>query len=404
MVSINATDPDAAEAGPDPGTFRIARTGSTVGSLTVNYTIATGVGRATGVDYTPSLSGVATISSGQSFVDLTVTPVDDALFEGSEALTLTLFDSGSYDIGSAATATVTIVDNDPPDTGIDSAPGTPTGSNSAHFVFSGSEPVSAIGKFECSLDGAVFATCTSPVDYNGLTDSVHTFAVRAVDFAGNANLTPASFAWVVDTTTPTIAGSRLPAPNAAGWNHTPVVVTFQCADTLSGLAVGSPPLPVTLAFEGASQSVTRSCSDVVGNTASASVDGINIDFSGPAITVSASSPVLWPPNGKVVRVTISGRVVDALSGVNPRTAKFRVIDGHEENEFDRRHSHEHDEPNGSIVLGNDGRFSFAVALEAERRGEDRDGRRYTVIVSARDRSGNRASSSTMIVVPHDRRR
>jgi len=39
-VSILATDPSAAEAGPDPGEFTISRTGSTAQALTVYYTIA----------------------------------------------------------------------------------------------------------------------------------------------------------------------------------------------------------------------------------------------------------------------------------------------------------------------------------------------------------------------------
>ena len=44
IVSITATDANATETGNDTGTFRISRTGSTVGPLTVNYTIATGAG------------------------------------------------------------------------------------------------------------------------------------------------------------------------------------------------------------------------------------------------------------------------------------------------------------------------------------------------------------------------
>ena len=113
VVSITATDANAAEAGTDPGTFRISRTGSTVGLLTVNYTIATGDGQATnGTDFTPALTGVATIPSGQTFVDVTITPVNDTLIELNETATLTLGDTGSYDVGSPATATVTITDND----------------------------------------------------------------------------------------------------------------------------------------------------------------------------------------------------------------------------------------------------------------------------------------------------
>lgn len=109
VVSIAATDNIAAEepAG-NTGKFRISRTGSTLSSLTVSYTIS---GSANNSDYTPELTGAATIAAGQSFVDITITPVDDTLFEGPETLTLTVGDSGSYDVGSPANATVNIADN-----------------------------------------------------------------------------------------------------------------------------------------------------------------------------------------------------------------------------------------------------------------------------------------------------
>ena len=112
IITIVATDASAAEQGSDPGTFRISRTGTTVGNLTVNYTVATGAGQAVAADYAETLSGSAIIPSGSTFVDLTITPVDDVAVEGSETVTLMLFDTGSYDVGSPDTATVTIADND----------------------------------------------------------------------------------------------------------------------------------------------------------------------------------------------------------------------------------------------------------------------------------------------------
>ncbi|MBD2464131.1 ExeM/NucH family extracellular endonuclease [Oscillatoria sp. FACHB-1407] len=112
-VSIAATDNAAAEAGTDPGTFRITRTGDTTNALTVDYTVATGTGQATnGTDYTPNLTGTATIAAGQSFVDITITPVDDAIVEGNETVTLNLVDTANYDLGTTTSATVAIADND----------------------------------------------------------------------------------------------------------------------------------------------------------------------------------------------------------------------------------------------------------------------------------------------------
>ncbi|WP_016952608.1 ExeM/NucH family extracellular endonuclease [Anabaena sp. PCC 7108] len=113
-VTITAIDADAAEANANPGTFRITRTGDTATDFIVNYTIATGAGQAAndGTDYTPTLTGTATIAANSSFVDIIITPIDDTDIEGSETVTLTLDNSPNYTLGATTTATVTIADND----------------------------------------------------------------------------------------------------------------------------------------------------------------------------------------------------------------------------------------------------------------------------------------------------
>ncbi|MFN7895859.1 MAG: ExeM/NucH family extracellular endonuclease, partial [Cyanobacteriota bacterium] len=110
-VSIASTDENAAEAGLNLGQFRIARTGAITSEITVGYTVASGSGQASGSDYTPVLNGSATIAAGQSFVDITITPVDELLVEGQETIALTLTGSSTYSLGNAA-ATVIITDND----------------------------------------------------------------------------------------------------------------------------------------------------------------------------------------------------------------------------------------------------------------------------------------------------
>src|SRR5262249_49371089 len=100
------------EAGSDPGLFRFTRSGSTTSALTVLYTIATGAGQATADDYTPTLTGSQIIPAGAASVDVTITPADDLIVEGTEQLTNTLTDTDSYDVGPAASATLTIQDND----------------------------------------------------------------------------------------------------------------------------------------------------------------------------------------------------------------------------------------------------------------------------------------------------
>ena len=117
-----------------------------------------------------------------------------------------------------------------------------------------------------------------------------------------------------------------------------------------------------------------------------------IDRTAPEVTLSASAATLWPPNGKLVPIILRGTMTDTLSGVDPTTARFRVID-----EYGAV------QPAGLIALMPNGGYSFSVMLEASRRGQDKDGRRYEIIVTADDKRGNHASVSTVVTVPHDQR-
>jgi predicted extracellular nuclease len=64
------------------------------------------------VDYAP-IPLAAQIAPGSSFVDITITPVDDTLIEGDETFTVNLLSSPTfYVLGSTTSATVTIADND----------------------------------------------------------------------------------------------------------------------------------------------------------------------------------------------------------------------------------------------------------------------------------------------------
>jgi hypothetical protein len=102
-------------------------------------------------------------------------------------------------------------DRTPPETTIDSGPDATTLSRSATFSFSADQEGST---FECSLDGAAFAACSSPKTYTSLALGDHELRVRATDPAGNVDATPASRTWKVvpDTVAPeTTLGSGAPS-------------------------------------------------------------------------------------------------------------------------------------------------------------------------------------------------
>jgi PKD repeat protein/glucose/arabinose dehydrogenase len=85
-------------------------------------------------------------------------------------------------------------DTEPPDTRVDTGPRGKVKVNTATFGFSSTEQNST---FECALDGAAFAPCSSPATYADLAPGKHVFRVRATDAAGNTDPTPAMRSWSV---------------------------------------------------------------------------------------------------------------------------------------------------------------------------------------------------------------
>lgn len=106
-VSVEASIPVASEAG-EAGQFKITRTGTTTAALTVNFTV-TGTATA-GSDYT-ALGASVVVPAGQREALLTVTPNDDAIYEGDETVQLNLSQSSAYSLGSPVSAFVTIADD-----------------------------------------------------------------------------------------------------------------------------------------------------------------------------------------------------------------------------------------------------------------------------------------------------
>jgi large repetitive protein len=92
-------------------------------------------------------------------------------------------------------------DPEAPQTTITGGPN--AGDGTASFSFTGTDNSSAAAdlKFECRLDGQEWAPCSSPHSYANLGSEPHTFEVRAVDEAGNADPTPASHTWTEEPDT-----------------------------------------------------------------------------------------------------------------------------------------------------------------------------------------------------------
>ncbi|MGQ0576199.1 MAG: right-handed parallel beta-helix repeat-containing protein [Pseudonocardia sp.] len=148
----------------------------------------------------------------------------------------------------AAFVEFTVVDSTPPDTTINFGPGTLTPAGTfaraiGGFTFASTEPGST---FECALDGAPFASCTSPHEVPGLVDGPHTFAVRALDPSGNPDPSPATREFTVDLppTTEILTGpAELTALTTATFTYTSNEEgsTFECLVNTNG--VSTDPVP-----------------------------------------------------------------------------------------------------------------------------------------------------------------
>jgi len=104
------------------------------------------------------------------------------------------------------------IDTVAPDTTITASPPALTNQPAAPFSMISNDPGSVT--FEASFDGGAFATVVSPLLPAGLADGAHTVAIRAVDAAGNADATPATWSWTIDTTGPVV---RLVFPTGNGY-------------------------------------------------------------------------------------------------------------------------------------------------------------------------------------------
>ena len=207
--------------------------------------------------------------------------------EGLHTVTVTATDAA----GNVGSGSVTYtVDNTPPttDKGLSGTAGTNgwyTSNVDVTLTASDPGPGSGVKKIHYILNGVETVVSGHTATFSITTEGSNTLDHWAVDNAGNTEAKD-SQTINIDKTPPSISGSRSPAANSYGWNNGDVTVSFTCTDAVSG--VDSCSGPTTLSGEGAGQSVTGTATDMAGNSASATVGGINIDKTAPTITASIS--------------------------------------------------------------------------------------------------------------------
>jgi hypothetical protein len=108
-VILATPTPQIWENGMDNGQFVFTRAGSLQNDLTVYYSVAGTANPAT--DYTP-LAGVAVIPAGQTTVTIPFQPTGDTTVGPDKTVVVTVLANAAYTVGSPASATITILEDD----------------------------------------------------------------------------------------------------------------------------------------------------------------------------------------------------------------------------------------------------------------------------------------------------
>jgi len=113
------------------------------------------------------------------------------------------------------------------------------------------------------------------------------------------------------------------------------------------------------------------------------------DVTPPALQVVLAPAVIWPPTQKMVAITATITVSD---NADPHpSVRLVSITANESI------------PAGDIADATFGTDDRQFSVRADRTGQQKEGRVYTVTYSATDASGNQTSASATVTVPHDQR-
>lgn len=226
---------------------------------------------------------------GSAFASCTSPTTPGQLDDGSHTFQVRATDASGQTDPTPASSTFT-VDTDAPDTSITSGPAAGARVGTATPEFSFTSPLGS-ATFECSVDGAAYAACTSPDTLSTLTEGAHTFSVRALDGPGNADPTPATRSFTVDLTAPTAAISSGPTGLTA--DSTPSFTfssdpdaTFQCAIDAGAFAACSSPFTPTSLSDGAHTFSVRATDEAGNAQASATTRSFTVDATAPSVAIT----------------------------------------------------------------------------------------------------------------------
>ncbi len=238
-------------------------------------------------------------------------PFSPAVTDGNHTFTVAAVDVAGNPDPTPATLTWNL-NTITPDTAITAGP-TAASITAATVTFEFSSPDTA-ATFECALDAATFAACTSGLQLTGLSDGDHSFAVRAVGTAG-PDPSPASVSWTVDAVAPTVTITGTPANPSNDttpqfdFSSTDATATFECQiDGVAAFAPCTSPFTSAALADG-NQTFRVRATDTVGNIGGDSTFGWFLDTVLPTVVITAEPSALSNNKNPAITFTTGGAPV-----------------------------------------------------------------------------------------------
>lgn len=254
-----------------------------------------------------------------------------------------------------------------------------------------SDNLSGVAATYYRIDGGATQSYTSTFTVSG--DGIHPVDFWSTDVAGNSNFSY-TIMIRIDTAGPVTQVAVSGTAGTNGWYRSSVQVSMSATDNFNGVMGiyymidnGTTKLytaPFTVSTVG-SHTLTYWSVDNILNTETLRVLPVRIDTSKPNVTASVS-PANAVKSNNPVTVTVSGHITDTISGVQPGSASYNVVDEYGVTQ-----------PSGPVVLQANGNYSFTLSLPATKNAGDKS-HLYTIIVQGSDQAGNAESASDTVKI------
>lgn len=314
----------------------------------------------------------------------------------------------------AGTPFASVLDRTPPVTtaslsGTQGSNGWYKAGDPVRLTLTAKDTLSGVATTTYTVNGGAAQAYTAPITF---TDGVYTVAYHSTDKAGNAEAAKA-ISFTIDRTAPTTTATPTGMRGTNGWYTSAVSVTLSASDGTGGSGVAKTEYnldnqgwvpytaAVSIAADGTHTLLFRS-TDAAGNVETAKSLTLHIDTTKPAITADATPNSIWPPNHKLVPISVTIHASDGGSGI-AGVSLVSVTSSEPDNGLSGGAT-----PNdiqgwatGPVTLNADGTATIGGQVRAERSGAG-PGRVYTITFQVTDKAGNSATGTTTASVPHNK--